>query len=62
MGRRSTSAALSGACIALTVATGLAQNIPVPPLPYSYSGLVPFISEHALRVSHKQRGVIQEDT
>ncbi|CAM9617328.1 unnamed protein product [Pylaiella littoralis] len=29
-----------------------AQNLPVPPLPYSYGSLVPFISEHALRVHH----------
>ncbi|CAM9692836.1 unnamed protein product [Ascophyllum nodosum] len=29
-----------------------AQNIPVPPLPYDYSALVPFIGEHALKVHH----------
>ena len=29
-----------------------AQNIPVPPLPYDYSALVPFIGEHALKVSN----------
>lgn len=36
----------------LTISGCLAQNLPVPPLPYSYSALVPFISEHALRVSN----------
>lgn len=41
-------------CLALfVIAVGShAQNLPVPPLPYSYSSLVPFISEHALRVHH----------
>lgn len=43
------------ACLALVaIAVGSqAQNLPVPPLPYSYSALVPFISEHALRVRSK---------
>lgn len=37
-----------------TMAMGsLAQNLPVPPLPYSYGSLVPFISEHALRVGEE---------
>lgn len=35
----------------LAAAGSFAQNLPVPPLPYSYGSLVPFISEHALRVS-----------
>lgn len=36
--------------VTLAAAGSLAQNLPVPPLPYSYGSLVPFISEHALRV------------
>lgn len=37
--------------VVLAAAGSLAQNLPVPPLPYPYGSLVPFISEHALRVS-----------
>lgn len=37
--------------VSLAAVGSLAQNLPVPPLPYSYGSLVPFISEHALRVS-----------
>ena len=37
--------------VTLAAAGSFAQNLPVPPLPYSYGSLVPFISEHALRVS-----------
>lgn len=37
--------------VTLAAVGSLAQNLPVPPLPYSYGSLVPFISEHALRVS-----------
>eukprot|EP00752_Nemacystus_decipiens_P006267 g5651.t1 len=38
--------------VMLAAAGSFAQNLPVPPLPYSYGSLVPFISEHALRVHH----------
>lgn len=36
--------------VTIAAVRSLAQNLPVPPLPYSYGSLVPFISEHALRV------------
>lgn len=63
MGRTTASATLGWACVALALTRGRAQNLPVPPLPYSYSALVPFISEHALRVSVYSDGrVVQIET
>lgn len=53
MGKKSSTPTLVGKCLALATLAAVgasAQNLPVPPLPYSYSSLVPFISEHALRV------------
>lgn len=54
MGRSTSTPTLVGQCLALVSIAAVgsrAQHLPVPPLPYSYSALVPFISEHALRVS-----------
>lgn len=48
---RSTPSLVVRVVLAVAIATrSLAQNLPVPPLPYSYGALAPFISEHALRV------------
>lgn len=42
--------ALVGAALLMSVASG--QNLPLPPLPYSYDALEPVISEATLRVHH----------
>ncbi|CAN0273966.1 unnamed protein product, partial [Scytosiphon promiscuus] len=55
MGRTTSTPTLAGQCLAVISIAAMgsrAQHLPVPPLPYSYSALVPFISEHALRVHH----------
>ncbi|CAN0284171.1 unnamed protein product, partial [Hapterophycus canaliculatus] len=55
MGRTTSTPALVQQCFAIVSIAAVgsrAQHLPVPPLPYSYSALVPFISEHALRVHH----------
>ncbi|CAN0420747.1 unnamed protein product, partial [Ectocarpus sp. 13 AM-2016] len=62
MGKKSSTPTLVGRCLVLSTLAAVgasAQNLPVPPLPYSYGSLVPFISEHALRVREGQHFLLK---
>ena len=38
--------------LSVLVAAALAQNLPLPPLPYDYTSLEPHIDEATMRVHH----------